>query len=68
MRHFIDRRLNPKEGTEMTTILRIDASARTQRSLSRMLGDRFNDDWQAKRPEDEVAVRGLDPAHDGIRR
>lgn len=47
----------------MTTILRIDASARTQRSLSRMLGDRFDDDWQAKRPEDEVIVRdvGMSP-------
>ena len=43
----------------MTTILRIDASARTQRSLSRMLCDRFNDDWQAKRPEDEVIVRDV---------
>lgn len=47
----------------MTTILRIDASARTQRSLSRMLCDRFDDDWQVKRPEDEVIVRdvGMSP-------
>ena len=47
----------------MTTILRIDASARTHRSLSRTLGDRFVEDWKAKRPEDEVIVRdvGISP-------
>lgn len=47
----------------MTTILRIDASARTQRSLSRMLSDRFDDAWQAKRPEDEIIIRdvGMSP-------
>ena len=47
----------------MTTILRIDASARTQDSLTRMLGDRFGKDWKVKRPEDQVIFRdvGMSP-------
>jgi len=47
----------------MTTILRIDASARTQRSLTRMLGDRFGENWKAQRPEDQVIFRdvGISP-------
>ena len=47
----------------MTTILRIDASARTQRSLTRMLGDRFGKNWKAQRPEDQVIFRdvGISP-------
>ena len=47
----------------MTTTLRIDASARTQRSLTRMLGDRFGKNWKAQRPEDQVIFRdvGISP-------
>lgn len=43
----------------MTTILRIDASARTARSLSRALADRFTETWRELRPGDRVVRRDL---------
>jgi len=43
----------------MTTLLRLDASARQTRSLSRSLGDRFISHWHAHRPEDEVIHRDV---------
>ena len=47
----------------MTTILRIDASPRRARSLSRRLADRFVDTWLSARPGDRVIARdvGLEP-------
>jgi len=47
----------------MTTILRIDVSARTNRSLTRGLSQRFIDEWQKQRPSDEIVQRdiGLEP-------
>ena len=47
----------------MTTILRIDASPRRARSLSRRLADRFVDTWLSARPGDRVIARdvGLAP-------
>lgn len=47
----------------MTTILRIDASPRRARSLSRRLADRFVDTWFSARPGDRVITRdvGLEP-------
>ncbi len=47
----------------MTTILRIDASPRRARSLSRRLADRFVDTWLLARPGDRVITRdvGLEP-------
>jgi len=41
------------------TLLRIDASARTERSLSRDLGDRFVAEWRKYRPDAEVIVRDV---------
>jgi FMN-dependent NADH-azoreductase len=41
------------------TILSIQASARTTRSLSRRLSQLFIDTWAARRPEDRVIVRDL---------
>lgn len=43
----------------MTRILRIDASARAGRSLSRKLGDRFIDEWIAREPDVQVALRDV---------
>ncbi len=43
----------------MTTLLHIDASARTSRSLSRGLSGRFVSDWMARRPSDTVIVRDV---------
>lgn len=43
----------------MTRILRIDASARAERSLSRKLGDRFIREWTARDPEVGVIVRDV---------
>jgi FMN-dependent NADH-azoreductase len=43
----------------MTTILHIDASARTARSLTRRLSQRFVDAWLACRPDDRVIRRDL---------
>ena len=47
----------------MKTILRIDASPRRARSLSRRLADRFVDTWLSARPGDRVIARdvGLEP-------
>lgn len=43
----------------MTRILRVDASARAGRSLSRKLGDRFIDEWTAREPDVEVMMRDV---------
>ncbi|SEM69074.1 FMN-dependent NADH-azoreductase [Palleronia pelagia] len=43
----------------MTRILRVDASARTGRSLSRKLGDQFIDAWIAHEPEIDITVRDV---------
>ena len=43
----------------MTRILRIDASARTVRSLSRKLGDRFIADWSALNGPADVTLRDV---------
>jgi FMN-dependent NADH-azoreductase len=43
----------------MTTILHLDASARTERSLSRRLSGRFVDAWLARCPNDRVVRRDL---------
>ena len=47
----------------MTTILRIDVSARTERSLTRGLSQRFIDEWLKQRPSDKIVQRdiGLNP-------
>lgn len=43
----------------MTTLLRIDASARTSRSTTRALADRFTDLWRARRPDDSFIHRDV---------
>lgn len=43
----------------MTTLLHIDASARTSRSLSRGLSQRFVSVWTERRPTDHVIVRDV---------
>lgn len=43
----------------MTTLLHIDASARTSRSLSRDLSRTFVTEWQQKRPGDRIISRDL---------
>src|SRR4051812_6634355 len=43
----------------MNTILRIDASARAATSLSRALGDYFEQRWVAHNPRDRVLRRDL---------
>lgn len=43
----------------MTRLLRIDASARTSRSLTRLLADKFTQIWLARRPDDEVILRDV---------
>jgi len=43
----------------MTTLLRIDASARTSRSITRALADRFIEHWKTRNPNDEVIVRDV---------
>lgn len=47
----------------MTTILRIDASPRRERSLTRRLADDFMAAWQARHPGDRVIIRdvGMSP-------
>ncbi|MDK1385809.1 NAD(P)H-dependent oxidoreductase [Sinorhizobium sp. 8-89] len=50
----------------MTTLLRLDASARRSRSLSRTLGDTFEREWRKHRPDDAWIIRDLaeqPPAH-----
>lgn len=41
------------------TILRVDASARVEHSLSRALADHFVGEWQARRPGDPVVHRDV---------
>ena len=50
-------------GSAAKTILRIDASARARRSITRALADTFVSAWHAERPDDVVLSRdvGLDP-------
>lgn len=43
----------------MTRLLRIDASARTSRSLTRSLADSFTQNWRARRPQDEIVLRDV---------
>lgn len=43
----------------MTRLLRIDASARITRSLSRELADRFTQSWRERRPLDEIVLRDV---------
>ncbi|MEL6258501.1 MAG: NAD(P)H-dependent oxidoreductase [Pseudomonadota bacterium] len=43
----------------MTTLLRIDSSARSDRSLSRALADRFFDNWRSHRPGDTIIRRDV---------
>lgn len=43
----------------MTTILRIDSSARVTRSITRDLADRFLEAWQSVEPDAEVIVRDV---------
>ncbi len=43
----------------VTTLLHIDASARSSRSLSRRLSDHFVSAWLARRPSDTVIVRDV---------
>jgi FMN-dependent NADH-azoreductase len=43
----------------MTRILRVDASARAGRSLSRKLGDRFIDEWIARESGVEIIIRDV---------
>lgn len=47
----------------MTTLLRIDSSARVTRSITRELADRFLDAWRSTEPDAKVIVRdvGQDP-------
>lgn len=43
----------------MTRILRVDASARAERSLSRKLGDQFIDEWTARERDVAVMIRDI---------
>jgi len=43
----------------MPTILRVDASPRSERSLTRALADAFVDRWTSARPEDTVVGRDV---------
>ena len=43
----------------MTKLLRIDASARTSRSLTRTLADTFTDNWISRRPQADIVRRDL---------
>lgn len=43
----------------MTKLLRIDASARVSRSLTRALADAFTESWLAKHPKDQFALRDI---------
>ena len=44
------------------TLLRVDASARSTRSVTRELGDRFVEEWRSCRPGDRVIVRDVGTA------
>lgn len=52
-------RESPLQEASMATVLHIDASARTSRSLSRELSRGFVEAWQAVRPHDEIIVRDV---------
>ena len=56
-------KLAKKVVSNMISILRIDVSARTERSLTRGLSQRFIDKWLKRRPSDEIIQRdiGLQP-------
>ena len=43
----------------MTVLLRVDASARLDRSITRQLADRFIDGWRETEPGVEVLVRDV---------
>ncbi|SIN67402.1 FMN-dependent NADH-azoreductase [Parasphingorhabdus marina DSM 22363] len=43
----------------MTQLLRIDASARTSRSLTRSLADKFTDNWMSRRPHAGIVQRDV---------
>ena len=43
----------------MTKLLRIDASARTSRSLTRSLADTFTENWQSRHPHADVVRRDV---------
>ncbi len=43
----------------MITILRIDVSARKERSLTRGLSQRFIDEWLKQRPSDKIVQRDI---------
>ena len=43
----------------MTKLLRIDASARTSRSLTRTLADTFTDKWMSRRPHTDIVLRDV---------
>ena len=43
----------------MTTILRIDASARTERSVTRRLADAFMASWRERSPDTQVILRDV---------
>lgn len=43
----------------MTRLLRIDASARTSRSLTRELANSFARNWLTRRPQDEIILRDV---------
>jgi len=47
----------------MTTLLHIDVSAQTDRSISRKLSEKFVETWLSERPGDQVIRRdiGLNP-------
>jgi FMN-dependent NADH-azoreductase len=47
------------EGCFVAKLLRIDASSRTEGSVSRALADYFLERWQALHPEDQIVVRDL---------
>jgi FMN-dependent NADH-azoreductase len=46
-------------GRFLATLLRIDASARTEGSISRALADYFQERWIELHPDDEIIVRDL---------
>jgi len=50
----------------MTTILHIDASAQTERSISRKLSAKFIETWLSERPNDTVIRRDLSITQPGL--
>lgn len=53
------RKLRTTEGRSAMTLLRIDASVRGERSLSRRLADAFMAEWTGRRPTDRVIARDI---------